>query len=134
MRLGNPGPGGGAKGMGFSWWNHHCSYEATVPGSPEEVYAYLRDYYAASLGAPEFVVEEPPRFLKLCRGSLLLSLLAGGSETRLRHWIQVGLSPGGTAGVQVAWFLTVNCFGFLVGKNALLGECEELVERLSEPL
>jgi hypothetical protein len=111
----------------FAWWNHYFDFEAVVPGALDRVYVHLCQYYGRGAVTPE----DPPKRLRIDRGSVLNSLLLGGSEKWCRHALHITLSPQGSESVVVSWHINLKLFGWVVGRNALTKECQDVVESLS---
>ncbi|MCB7129769.1 MAG: hypothetical protein J3T61_09560 [Candidatus Brocadiales bacterium] len=117
--------------MRWSWWNQDWNHQATVGLSLAEAHDKLLAYYKKS--SPSFTLEDnnPPSSFSFQRGYLLVSMLGLGSELWLKHFVDVEIERAADGESKITWHINLKVFGLQVGSNAIIDECEKIVEGLA---
>ena len=114
--------------MRWSWWNQDWNHQATVDLSPAEAHDRLLAYYKKSSSSFALNDNSPPASFSFHRGNTLVSALGLGSELWAKHFVDVEIERVTDRESKITWHINLKLFGLQAGSNAIIDECEKIVE------
>ena len=117
--------------MRLSWWNQHCDHQASVGLSPGEAHERLLAYYKKSSRTFALDDNNPPASFSFHRGHTLVSVLGLGSELSAKHFVDVEIERVTDSESKITWHINLKLFGLQAGRNAIIDECERILEGIA---